>query len=139
MQKTAIILHGMPSKEWYFRITWDSESNSHRIPRLQKQLNINHILTQTPEMPEPWNPNYEKRKNIFERFEINDQTILIWHSCGWWFLVRWLSENTIKVNKVILIAPWINSQREKDMTMFDGLEIDKNLVNKAMNIKILIF
>ena len=51
-------------------------------------------------------------------------------------MVRWLSENTIKVNKVILIAPWINSQREKDITMFDGLEIDKNLVNKTMNIKI---
>ena len=51
-------------------------------------------------------------------------------------MIRWLSENTIKVNKVILIAPWINSQREKDITMFDGLEIDKNLVNKTMNIKI---
>jgi len=134
--KTAIIIHGMPGREKYFNPTADSPSNCHWVQWLQQQLNINSILTQTPEMPEPYDPNYEKWKGVFELFEINENTILVGHSCGGGFIVRYLSENNVKVNKVVLVAPWINSQREEDVTMFDGLRIDEDLLHKTNGVTI---
>ncbi|MBP9765773.1 MAG: alpha/beta hydrolase [Candidatus Pacebacteria bacterium] len=133
--KTAIIIHGMPSKESYFDITKDSQSNSHFIPWIQNQLVVNNILAQTPEMPTPYLPDYESWKKEFERFDINENTILVGHSCGAGFIIRYLSENNVKVNKVALVAPWINVNYEEDINFFD-FEIDKNLLEKVKYIKI---
>lgn len=126
----------MPDKESYFDTKSDSQSNCHWLPWLQQQLNINNILSQAPEMPEPYNPDYKKWKELFEQFIINEDTTLIGHSCGAGFIVKYLSDNNIKVGKVILVAPWINSQREENITMFDNLKIDKNLLNKTSGITI---
>ena len=131
--KTAIIVHGMPSREDYFSEKNDSQSNSHWLPWLQQQLNIEGILSQTPEMPEPYSPDYEKWKSLFGQFTLNRDTILVGHSCGGGFIVRYLSEHSIQVDKVILVAPWINTKREDNVTMFDDLIIDQDLVLKTMN------
>lgn len=134
--KTAIILHGMPRKEDYLNPNVDSESNSNWIPWLQQQLNVRGILTQTPEMPEPYNPNYEKYVEVFKQFKLNEDTMLIGHSCGAGFILKYLSENNIKVGKVVLVAPWINAGREADITMFDSLRLDENLVLKTKGVAI---
>lgn len=132
---TAIIIHGMPEKETYYNLDKDSDSNAHWLPWIQKRLLVNNIFTQTPEMPEPYLPNYEAWKKEFERFDINENTILVGHSCGAGFLIRYLSENNIKVNKVALVAPWLNVNREEDFNFFD-FEIDKNIINKTKDLKI---
>ena len=43
--KTAIIIHGMPSKEEYFDVNGASQSNKHWIPWIQKHLILNNTLT----------------------------------------------------------------------------------------------
>ncbi len=134
--KTAIILHGMPDKENYFNSKADSQSNCHWLPWLQQQLNLHGILSQTPEMPEPYNPDYEKWKKVFEQFILDEDTVLIGHSCGAGFIVKYLSEQNIKVGKVVLVAPWINSEREDNITMFENLVIDENLINKTSRVTI---
>ncbi len=134
--KTAIIVHGMPSREDYFSEKNDSQSNSHWLPWLQQQLNIHGILSQTPEMPEPYAPDYEKWKSIFEQFILDEETILVGHSCSGGFIVKYLSEHTVKVNKVILVAPWINTKREDNITMFDTLKIDEDLTLKTNGVTI---
>ena len=105
----AIILHGTPSKEAYYRPVGDCESNRHWLPWLQKQLCIRDILAQAPEMPIPYDPNYELWKNEFEKLTPDENTLLVGHSCGAGFIVRWLSENPDKkVGKVVLVAPWLD-------------------------------
>lgn len=129
----------MPSKEEYFRKEGESFSNKHWLPWLQNQLNIRNILAQTPEMLESYLPDYEKWKNIFEQFRIDENTILVGHSCGAGFLVRYLSENNIKVNKVALVAPWINPEKDElGKNMFDNLVIDENLLKKTKDLEIFI-
>ena len=96
---------------------------------------VNNILAQTPEMPTSYSPNYEAWKKEFERFDINENTILVGHSCGAGFLIRYLSENNIKVNKVALVAPWLNVKHEEDFDFFN-FEIDKNIINKTKDLKI---
>jgi predicted alpha/beta hydrolase family esterase len=129
----VIILHGMPGKEEYYSEKYPSASNSHWIPWLQNQLLVNDIRTTTPEMFESFNPVYEKWKKEFERYDINEETILIGHSNGAGFIIRWISENKIiKVNKVILIAPWLDPNNKENNNFFD-FKIDLNLASRTNN------
>ena len=129
--KTAIIIHGKPSKEEYFAPQMPAPSNNHWLPWIQRELLLNGILAQTPEMPEPYQPVYEKWCAVFEQFKIDKDTMLVGHSCGAGFLVRWLSEHPVKVGKVALVAPWIDPERQRGREMFDGLRIDADLAART--------
>ena len=133
--KTALILHGMPSKEEYYDVNRPASSNCHWLPWIQKQLLLKDIVAQTPEMPIPFNPEYQAWKEVFERFPLNEETILIGHSCGAGMIVRYLSENSIKVGKVVLVAPWIDPDKFLNTGMFDFMP-DENLVSKTDGITI---
>ena len=129
--RNAIIVHGKPGKEEYYDPQFPSASNYHWIPWLQKQLLIHEIAAATPEIPHAFEPHYEIWKKEFERFEITPNTILVGHSCGGGFLVRWLSEHTdITVDKVVVVAPWIDPGREATTDFFE-FEIDSNLVKRT--------
>jgi len=135
--KTAFIIHGMPDKEDYFNPQGDAESNCHWLPWIQRQLIVKGILAQTPEMPEPYLPNYEKWCSVFDQFKIDEQTDLIGHSCGAGFLLRWLSENKLTVGKLILVAPWIDPTGElEDDNLFFDFEIDPELTQRTKEIYI---
>ncbi len=131
--KTATILHGMPTREEYKDPNRPASSNCHRVPWLQRQLTLNDICTQTPEMPIPYNPEYTAWKKVFEGCPLDEHTILVGHSCGGWFILRYLSEHDIKVGKVILVAPWIDTTHELDTGMFDFI-LDNNIIHKTKNI-----
>lgn len=135
--KTALILHGKPSKDEYFDPNSMSPSNEHWLPWLQHELQIHNIPTQTPEMPTPYAPVYEEWKKLFECFEINKETTLIGHSCGGGFLVRWLSETNVEVAKLVLVAPWLDPENTLSDKTFFTFEIDENLHHKASKIHIL--
>ena len=128
--KKALILHGTCGENEYFSDEYPSLSNSHWFPWLQKQLLMKGIFTQTPEMPDAYIPDYKKWKNEFERFDVNKDTILIGHSCGGGFLIRWLSENKINPKKLILVAPWLDPERRKTKEFFD-FNIDKDLSKRT--------
>jgi len=129
--RNCIIVHGCPEtretlvdvgEETYFR---------HWIPWAKKQLEIAGVKTYVPKMPVPWKPVYAKYKAKFEKdfgALINSDTVLIGHSCGCAFLVRWLGDSNCNICKLILVAPWKipppnNTIKEK----FYGFEINKNV------------
>lgn len=128
--KTAVLVHGYNDKSEYLDTARPSPSNDHWFPWLQRQLQLKGILAQAPDMPGFYEPNYTSWKKMLERFDLNKDTILVGHSCGGGFLVRYLSENDIKVGKVVLVAPWLDPDQEIDESFFDFV-IDKNLANKA--------
>lgn len=135
--ENAIILHGTSSREEYYSEEYPSASNSHWLPWLQKQLIIKDIKTCTPEMFKSYAPDYSLWKTEFEKNEINEKTILVGHSCGGGFLIRWLSEHpNIKVGKVILVAPWLGLRNIKNHDFFD-FKIDPKIISRAN--KFLIF
>lgn len=133
--KNAIILHGMPDKEHYYKVLKESTRERHWFPYLQDQLLVNDILAQTPEMPHPYAPNYEAWKEVFEYFPIKNDTVLVGHSCGAGFLVRYLSENKINAGNVILVAPWLDPEKYLEETTpgntFFDFEIDPLLTSRV--------
>lgn len=134
--KTAIIIHGYNDKSEYLDISRPAASNDHWIPWIQRQLLLNGIETQTPEMPGFYQPNYDKWKEMLERFSPDKNTILVGHSCGGGFLVRWLSEGNVKVGKVVLVAPWLDPEKVIDPDFFK-FEIDPNLYSKTAGLTVM--
>jgi uncharacterized protein len=136
-EMNAIIVHGSCDEEEYYSDQYPSLSNSHWLPWMQKQLLIMGIPTQTPEIELAFKPVYDLWKQHFERYPINEGSILIGHSCGGGFLVRWLSEKKVKVNKLILVAPWLDPERRRTTNFFD-FTIDRDLQERVNEIHILI-
>ncbi|MES2288061.1 MAG: alpha/beta fold hydrolase [Bacteroidota bacterium] len=134
--ENAIIIHGYNDRSEFEDVSRPAASNDHWIPWLQRQLLLKGIETQTPEMPGLYEPNYEKWKEMLERFSPDENTILIGHSCGAGFLIRWLSENKAKVNKVILVAPWLDPERVIDPKFFQ-FQIDSNISARTAGLTIM--
>ena len=134
--KNAIILHGRPDKEEYYSDEFPSASNFHWLPWLQKQLLIRDIKADTPEVPHAYAPDWAIWKTEFERFDVTPDTVLIGHSNGGGFLVRWLSENPdVKVSKLILVAPSFNEGNHTDGNFFD-FEIDPAISERVDQVTI---
>ena len=91
--RNAIILHGEPSKEEYYDPTAPSMSNAHWLPWLQARLQKNDIAAITPEIPFAYEPDWGLWKKEVERYDIGPETIIVGHSRGGDFWLRWLSEN----------------------------------------------
>lgn len=135
--KTALILPGMPDKEEYYNPDSPAQSNKHWFPWVQRQLIIKDMLTQTPEWPKPYDPDYRSWLELFNQFKVDKDTILIGHSCGGGFLVRWLSENKRQVGKVVLVAPWIDPANELgDNNDFFDFKIDSSLAERTAGVTI---
>lgn len=118
--KNAIILHGMPSREEYYDPDMPSMSNAHWLPWLQKQLLAEDIAAVTPEIPDCFDPVWEDWVREVERYDITPDTILVGHSNGGGFWVRYLSEHMeLKVGKVVLVAPWLDPDKDETRGFFD--------------------
>jgi len=127
----AIILHGKPSKEEYYDLQAPSMSNAHWLPWLQAQLLKKDIAAATPEVPNSYSPEWDTWVTEVERFEIGPETILVGHSCGGGFWIRYLSERpNLQIKKLILVAPWIDPDGDETGSFFE-FTMDKNLAERA--------
>lgn len=131
--KNAIILHGMPSRVEYEQHPHQTEK--HWLPWIKQQLITQGIATDAPELPQPYEPNYQDWKQVFEQFPITNETVLIGHSAGAGFLVRWLSENNVQVGKVVLVAPWMDPENYLQKTYghsdFFNFAIDRDFPKRT--------
>ncbi len=128
----VVLIHGMPDKEEYFSEEKPSSSNKHWFPWIQKKLAIHERLSQSLEMPHPYNPIYEDHCAVFEQMKISKETILVGHSCGGGFLLRYFSEHPeLHPKKIILVAPWIDPEPKELTTGFFDFTIDPTLTQRT--------
>lgn len=72
-----------------------------------------------------------------ERYDITPETILVGHSTGAGFFIKYLSIHPeIKVGKVVLVAPWIDPYQEHTKNFFDDFEIDPDLVSRTAGVTV---
>lgn len=128
--KKAVLIHGTPSRKEFYGHEYLSPSNCHWFPWLQREMLQAGYATQAPEMPSAVYPNYLMWKETFEYFPIEENNIYVGHSCGGGFLLRYFSEHKKPVKRVVLVAPWLDPENEKDPLFFD-FEIDANIVNRT--------
>lgn len=135
--KNAIILHGGPSKTEYYDPEAPSMSNAHWIPWLQGQLLKHDIPTATPEVPNSYDRNWKVWTKEVERFDITPETMLIGHSTGSGYFIKYLSIHPkLKVGKVVLVAPWLDPYHNKTKDFFDNFEIDPNFPKRTKGVTV---
>jgi hypothetical protein len=135
--RNAVIVHGKPSREEFYDPELPSPSNHHWLPWLANQLIVRDIPAHTPEMPHAYAPDYAAWRHEFERYDVTPQTMLVGHSCGGGFLVRWLSEHpAVMVDRVVLVAPWLDPHGDAAPGFFD-FTIDPGLVARTADLTIL--
>ena len=127
----VLIIHGCPSDVEKALDPSRTTYDKHWIPWIKRSLSSKGIKTDTPLMPEPWYPNYDRFKTEFEKYTVNENTILIGHSCACAFLVRWLGETKQKIKKLILVAPWkIPEEYDQDRKAFYEYTIDNSVKSR---------
>jgi predicted alpha/beta hydrolase family esterase len=104
--RDCIIIHGCPSTPEGEGYAQPRGYDKHWIPWVAAELSARGISTRVPLMPSPWAPDYQAYKKAFERHRVGEHTILIGHSCGCAFLVRWLGETKQRIDTLVLVAPW---------------------------------
>lgn len=138
--KNAILIHGLQGKEEYYNPQMPAPGVDHWFSWLKKQLLVKDIYAENPTIFKAFQATYEQFKETVERsYKIDEETILVGHSFGGGFLVRWLSENKdINVGKVILVAPWLNPKNSPSLETKDFFEfkIDPNLVSRTSGVTI---
>jgi len=107
--KTATILHGICDKNEYFEMDFPSPSNAHWLPWLQQKFLRDGVLCQCFEMPIPYAPVYDEWKNVFKSADLNEDSIVVAHSAGCGFILKWLHDHkNTKLSKLVLVAPWLD-------------------------------
>lgn len=137
----AILVPGRPDKDEHYDPARPSNSEDHWFSWLKRQLILKDIHAVSIEPPFPFRPRYEEWKKEFERFDITPETILVGHSCGGGFLVRYLSEHKdLEVGKVALVAPWTNPLKYEisDTADFFEFEIDPDFPARTAGVSIFI-
>lgn len=134
--KNIIIVHGCPSSEDSAIDFNDPKHHAHHwIPWVRSRLEEQGIEVAVPMMPEPWAPVYKAFREEFEKLTVNEDTILIGHSCGCAFLVRWLGDSKQKINKLILVAPWkVASVGNETKEAFYDYPIDQTIRDRVNQI-----
>lgn len=131
----AIICHGIKYKEDFDKMEipfWAS----YWFPWLQQKLIVAGVPTQVPSFTNSWVParSYAADADILKRQEINEDTILIGHSCGGGLLVKFLSENPdVKIGHLVLVAPWIDVLHQFTQ-YFNEFEPDAKLPERVKTI-----
>jgi len=105
----VIILHGCPPNEQ----TVTPKSNRW-MNWLEEQLKEKGFNAIAPDIPISWYPEYTEWKKEFEKYPVTEKSLLVGHSCGAAFLVRWLLETNKIVKKLILVAPAKVPEMETD-------------------------
>jgi len=137
----AILVPGRPDKDEHYDPTTPSNSENHWFSWLKRQLILKDIHAVSIEPPFPFRPRYDEWVKEFERFDIAPDTILVGHSCGGGFLVRYLSEHKdLKVGKVALVAPWINpdSNPRSDTADFFDFAIDPDFPRRTTSVTVFV-
>ena len=135
MNTKCIIIHGCPSDAKKAIDPKTRTYDKHWIPWTKQQLEERGIKTETPLMPKPWQPVYNYFKAEFEKLEIDENTILVGHSCGCAFLIRWLGESKKEISKLFLVAPWKIEDDASDLKKaFYNFSIDRTIRDRVQKI-----
>ena len=129
--KNCIIIHGGPLTD-----TPENPHNLHTLywhPWTKKELEGKHgIETLIPAMPNPWHPTYSEYKEVMDVLPVSEESVLVGHSRGVAFLLRWLGDTSQKVHKLIMVAPNLRTESEDtELQKFYDFQIDTKLKELA--------
>lgn len=132
MKKQVVVIHGGDTFETYeeyleFLNTFELDVQRYKTDRddwkkpLRMELGEEYEVI-LPQMPNKWNARYEEWKIWMDKLVpfLNDDVILVGHSMGGAFLVKYLSLNPFpkKIKAVFLVAAVFDGDFERSLASF---------------------
>jgi len=74
----GLVIHGCPFNTEQAMDPVTRTYDKHWLPWLKRQLIANGLPTAAPLMPDPWAPDYQKFKEEFEKYKVDNPTIKEW-------------------------------------------------------------
>lgn len=84
-------------------------------PSIEKMCVENNIPYIAPKFPIRQEATFEGWEEIFNKCDINEDSIIIAHSLGTQFIIKYLAKNSIKISTYISVAGFINYEGRKDL------------------------
>lgn len=142
--KQVVIIHGgttFSSREKYLDYLKNKQIQIDRLVpsptwknSLQSELGDDYLVL-CPSMPNSTNADYEEWKLYFDRVceVMTDNAILIGHSLGGIFLVKYLSEHKLaqSITATILIAAPFDDESDEDLTNFKITQVPELFTEQA--------
>ncbi len=104
---------------------------------LQFRIEKDHdIITQIPKFPHAHAllMKYDEWEKIMDYQDINDDTILIGHSAGGGFVLKYLATHPeLKIRQAILVAPWIDTENEQPNGFYKGFDLNNDIIKQTRN------
>lgn len=123
--KRVIILHGWTNGDITGIPDFLPDSEQNWMGWTKKELEKRGYHVEVPFLRNGYKSEYEDWKKEIETFVIDEDTVLVGWSSGGAFWVRWLSENKVRVKKLILVAPAkVTGNTEKSLREIQALDIN---------------
>ena len=107
------------------------------FPWLEGKLSEKKINCVIPSFPTPEHQNYTDWEMLMDYYvdlgTINEDTVLIGHSCGALFIAKYLSTHAIKVKGVIFVSGY--TRFVSDYPLMDALNDSFYVDNASMNVR----
>ncbi len=94
--------------KWFVLHGWGGDSTTNWFPWLKEYQETKGNEVFVPDFPNAEFPKYNEWKEYWNEnyaSKVNEDSVLVGHSLGGGFLLRWLSENLISTDRLILVAP----------------------------------
>ena len=77
---------------------------------------------------------YDEWEKIMDKQDITDDTVLIGHSAGGGFVLKYLSKHPkLKVRQVVMVAPYIDTEGTSPFGFYHDINLSNNLVAQTKN------
>ena len=92
------------------------------------------VLMQFPQFPHAHAllMKYDEWEKIMDRQDINEDTVLIGHSAGGGFVLKYLSKHPeLKIKQAVLVAPWLDVEDFQPNGFYRDMTLDNRLVSQT--------
>lgn len=92
------------------------------------------IVMQMPQFPHAHVNimKYDEWERIMDRQDINSDTILIGHSAGGGFILKYMARHPeLTFRQIILVAPWLDTENYQPFGFYRGFDLSNNIINRA--------
>jgi hypothetical protein len=134
VKMNIVFCHGVmgPDEDWGARIY---RAEKRWKDWLQFAVEVEHdVLMQIPQFPHAHAlmMKYDEWAKIMDFQDINENTVLIGHSAGGGFVLKYLSNHPeLRVKQVVLVAPWIDVENFQPFGFYKGINLNNNLVGRT--------
>ena len=77
---------------------------------------------------------YDEWEKIMDKQDINEDTVLIGHSAGGGFILKYMAQNPeLKIRQIMLVAPWIDVENIQPFGFYKDFKLDNSIVKQTKN------